>query len=292
MKIRAFVHGPLVPELRPARARRDWVDAFPERHAYRCLPLAIANSFGWEVASPCDLRIDYDGGEGAEAIRISAEDDYPLVGQLAASNFTRGIVTLHTGYVFRTDPGWALLVSGPANEPKDGMHALTGVVETDWLPYPFTMNWQLLRPGTFRFRRGEPFCNIVPVLLDPVAETEVEILDAKEEPNLKERMDGFAARRGKLISDSRSPDLAVTRQAWGREYFKGMLADGTMAMNHVHKLRLAEPVDRRPPPEEAPPAPVRSGLIVSKSLVIDTTAPDGAYLVRRRPGDSEGDSSA
>lgn len=244
MKLKAFVHGHLSPELRPARARRDWMDAFPERHAYRCLPLAIANSFGWEVLSPCDLRIDYDGGMRTESIRVSAEDGFPHVEQLAASNFTRGILTLHTGFIFRTEPGWALLVGGPANEPKDGMYPLTGVVETDWLPYPFTMNWQLLRPGTFRIRKGEPYCTVVPVLLDPVAATDVEILEATEEPQLPERMESFAARRGELLESTRNPD-AEARQHWGREYFKGMLADGTMAQNHVHKLRLSEPVDRR-----------------------------------------------
>jgi len=28
------------------------------------------------------------------------------------------------------------------------------VIETDWLPDPFTMNWQMTRPGTVRFREG------------------------------------------------------------------------------------------------------------------------------------------
>ena len=206
MKIRAFTHGPMVPELKPARVRRDWMDAFPERHAYRCLPLAIANSFGWEVLSPCDLRIDYDGGYGAEAIKIAAEDDYPLVGHFAMSNFTRGVLTLHTGYIFRTEPGWSLLATGPINEPKSFMSPLTGVIETDWLPYPFTMNWQLMRAGSFRLKKGEPFCNIVPVMVDPVSDAEIEIVDGREEPGLIEAMNGFAARRGTLMSNFDDPE--------------------------------------------------------------------------------------
>jgi len=32
--------------------------------------------------------------------------------------------------------------------------AADGVIETDWLPDPFTMNWQMTRPGTVRFREG------------------------------------------------------------------------------------------------------------------------------------------
>jgi len=32
--------------LRAAPPSRDWMDRIPERHAYRCLPLAIANAHG------------------------------------------------------------------------------------------------------------------------------------------------------------------------------------------------------------------------------------------------------
>lgn len=284
MKIRAFTHGPMVPELRPARPHRDWMDAFHERHAYRCLPLAIANNFGWEVLSPCDLRIDYDGGYGADAIKVSAEDDYPLLSHFAASNFTRGILTLHTGYIFRTDPDWSLLVTGPINEPKSFMHPLTGVVETDWLPYPFTMNWQLMRAGTFRLKKGDPFCNLLPVMVEPVAEAEIEIVDGKEEPGLIETMNAFAARRGALISKFDDPDPEKARESWGREYFRGALADGTRATNHFHKLRLAEPVDRRTPEQAAPPvvAPP-SSVIKSKVLGVGTSNPDGSFVVTRKP---------
>jgi hypothetical protein len=258
VKLIAFPYGAMVPELKPARARRDWMDGFPDRHAYRCLPISIANSFGWEVVSPCDLRIDYNGGPLASDLTIAAEDGYDLVDHLAASNFTHGILTLHTGYIFRTEPGWSLLATGPINEPKDGMSPLTGLIETDWLPYPFTMNYQLTRPGTFRIRKGEAFCHVVPILAEPVADAEVEILPIEAEKDLKERMDGFAERRGKLLAAGVTPDPTSVREAWGREYFRGKLADGTSAPRHTHKLRLADPIDRRPavaPAATAAPQP-------------------------------------
>lgn len=261
MKLLAFPYGAMVPELKPARARRDWMDGFPDRHAYRCLPISIANSFGWEVVSPCDLRIDYNGGPLASDLRITAEDGYELVDHLAASNFTHGILTLHTGYIFRTEPGWSLLATGPINDPKDGMAPLTGLIETDWLPYPFTMNYQLTRPGTFRIRKDEAFCHVVPIMGEPVENAEVEILPIEAEKDLKERMDGFAARRGKLLQAGVTPDPMAVREAWGREYFRGKLADGTSAPRHTHKLRLADPVDRRPAapqPADAAPSDVLS----------------------------------
>jgi hypothetical protein len=56
------------------------------------------------------------------------------------------------------------MVQGPINRPKDGIAALSGIIETDWSPYSFTMNWIITRPDTpVRFEKGEPYCHIFPV---------------------------------------------------------------------------------------------------------------------------------
>ncbi|MDG2375799.1 MAG: DUF6065 family protein, partial [Woeseiaceae bacterium] len=35
--------------LRTAQRAREWIEDLPDRFAYRCLPLAIANQVGWEI---------------------------------------------------------------------------------------------------------------------------------------------------------------------------------------------------------------------------------------------------
>ena len=64
---------------------------------------------------------------------------------------------------------WAM---GPPNHIKDGIQPLAGLVETDWLPFPFTMNWLFTRPGTVRFEKGEPFCFITLAQDKPLEEFE------------------------------------------------------------------------------------------------------------------------
>ena len=49
MDLTCFLHPGWQPLIRPAPARRDWMDATPESFAYRCLPLDIANAHGWEL---------------------------------------------------------------------------------------------------------------------------------------------------------------------------------------------------------------------------------------------------
>ena len=38
------------------------MDRIPDNHAYRCLPLNIANSHGWEILSPCAFEVAWRGG--------------------------------------------------------------------------------------------------------------------------------------------------------------------------------------------------------------------------------------
>ncbi len=42
--------------IRPAPQTRAWMDATPDQYAYRCLPLNIANSHGWELLCPAGLE--------------------------------------------------------------------------------------------------------------------------------------------------------------------------------------------------------------------------------------------
>src|SRR5580704_5435987 len=42
-ELTCFRLWPTAPELKPARADRDWMDLTHEHYAYRCIPLSIAN---------------------------------------------------------------------------------------------------------------------------------------------------------------------------------------------------------------------------------------------------------
>ena len=71
MKMTCYALRPDPLPLRPASVSRDWMDRIPNRHAYRCLPLNIANSHGWEIGAPCDLEISWDGGPHAFNLKVA-----------------------------------------------------------------------------------------------------------------------------------------------------------------------------------------------------------------------------
>jgi hypothetical protein len=248
MKLTCYALAPDPLPLRPAPSTRAWMDAIPDRHAYRCLPLAIANAHGWEIGAPCAFEVTWNGWPKASDIKLKALDGYPDLARFASSHFAFGIVTFHLTYLFRTEPGWNLIATGPFNKPKDGIAPLSGVIETDWLPYPFTMNWQMTRSGTVRFEKDEPVCQIFPVPHGALETVEPEILNLSDDPDLEAQALAWKARRDEFMQRFRAHDQATLKEAWQRFYFLGKNPDGTETeASHVSKLRLAVPVDRRNP---------------------------------------------
>src|SRR5437016_3612793 len=60
------------PRLVAARPDRQWMDRFPDQHAYRCLPLSIANAHGWHVLCPAPVEIEWNGGPAVADIKVRA----------------------------------------------------------------------------------------------------------------------------------------------------------------------------------------------------------------------------
>lgn len=246
MKLSCYALSPDPLPLRAASPARAWMDGIPDRHAYRCLPLAIANAHGWEVGCVCDFEATWDGGPHARNLQLRALDGFPNLAQYVMTHFAFGIITFHLTYLFRTEPGWNVLATGPTNEPKDGVAPLTGVIETDWLPYPFTMNWKMTRPGRVRFRKDEPICMLFPVAATAAAETEPVIYDLADDPDLQAQAMQWKDRRDEFMQRFNAGDQAAKKAGWQRDYFLGRRADGAAPdAQHVNKLRLAAPVDLR-----------------------------------------------
>jgi hypothetical protein len=250
MKLKCYAFHEFPPKLVPARPHRQWMDAFNDRHPYRCLPLSIANANGWEVLCPVPIDIEWNGGPAVADLTVTALKPLPgnrPLEHFCRSNFSRGIATIHTDYLFVTEPGWDLVATGPVNDPKDNAYPLTGIMESDWLPYPFTMNWQIMRPGRVRFEEDEPFCFVFPVPKQALLDCEVEIHRLSDNAELSRQHDLFRNSRDEFMKRLQAGDQAAAKQAWQRYYFTGQHPDGKRAEGHINKLRLSEPVDRRKP---------------------------------------------
>jgi len=134
-------------------------------------------------------------------------------------------------------------VQGPPNHIKDGVQPLTGLVETDWLPFPFTMNWMFTRPGRVRFEKGEPFCFLTLMQDKPLAEFQPVVKRLEANRPLREQYDAWYRQREDFNARLMKQDPGAMREAWQRFYFKGELPDdtGPAPKAHVNKRRLKAP---------------------------------------------------
>jgi hypothetical protein len=231
------------PEMVPGRPDRRWMDVFHQRHPYRCLPLTMANTFGWELLCPFGFTAEWNGQPEQEAITITPDRPHANPKEYVVSHFSRGTLTFHTGYLFRTEPGWSMWTSGPPNHVKDGIFPLTGLIETDWLPFPFTMNWLFTRPGKIRFEKDEPFCWITLVQQRPLDTVEPVQRSLVSDPPLSRQYEAWRERRDDFNKRLARLDPKAVKEAWQRYYFKGELpADtGPPPKDHVNKRRLKAP---------------------------------------------------
>jgi hypothetical protein len=222
----------------PAPASRVWMNGTPESFANRCLPLRLANEAGWFLLNEEPIDIEWNGGAGLGDLLVVARDGGPARG--ASSHFGDGILTWQIPYLFRTSPGFNLLVRGPANWIKDGAFPLEGLVETDWSPAPFTMNWKITRPHlTIRFEAGDPICMIVPQRRRELQEFVPMIQSLDADPKLAAEYEQWSESRHRFLEVLNGPEAEWPQIGWQRHYYRGVTVDGKPAEDHQVRLRLA-----------------------------------------------------
>lgn len=228
------------PRVAPASHKRDWMTETPDSFAYRCLPLAIANSHGWEMLSPCGFKARWHGGVDASSVEIVLDPGSdPKRGPV--SLFGSGTLTFHVDGIMRTSEGWNLWVGGPPNAMKDGIAPMGGVIETDWSPYTFTMNWRFTRPDVWiRFEENEPFCFFFPTPRGVVDRLKPELRPMEDEPELLQTFDAWRAARLAFQDWVKRTKPKAPADQWQKLYYRGLHPEGHPGpADHQSKLRLS-----------------------------------------------------
>ena len=142
--------------------------------------------------------------------------------------------------VFRTDPGTDLIVQGPINQPKDAIAPLTGLIESDWGPFNFTMNWKFMRAKTaVRFRKGEPFCNLTLARRGALEDVRPKIMPIAANPALEAEHREWRASRATFIEELKVAGSEARKAGWQKHYQKGIdLHGNAKPFLHLTKSNL------------------------------------------------------
>lgn len=212
--------------IRPAEVRRDWMDAVPASYIYRCVPILAANTMGWELLNPVESRVVWDGGDSAANVKTTCDQPGLFT---ASSHFGSAIATWYVPFLFRTSPDLGLLICGPGNHEHNDAQPLDAFVRTDWLPFPFTLNWKISRANTpVIFKAGEPLARIMPFPIALIDNTQLEITALSSDPGFKAEVQAFGqARAANVAAQQRNAAKAlqageVPKQdgVWNKQYVK------------------------------------------------------------------------
>ena len=144
---------------------------------------------GWELLNPVESEFTWNGGDLNQAINIRHRGQSAFAG---GSHFGSGIVTWYLPFLFRTSPDLGLIVTGPANHERNDAVPLDAYVRTDWLPFPFTMNWRLTcKHAPTTFEAGEPICRILPYPIALLEETRLEIHNLADDPGFLDEVQAW-----------------------------------------------------------------------------------------------------
>ncbi|WP_395397833.1 DUF6065 family protein [Novosphingobium sp. BL-8A] len=292
LDLTCYVYPGWEPRLRPGVPRRTWMDAAPERFPYRCLPLDIANAHGWEILSPVGFEAEWNGGSAVDDVTVRPDAGSP-VERVPVALFGQGVLTFHVEGLFRTPPGYNLWVGGIPNAAKDGIAPLGAIIETDWSPYSFTMNWRFTRPHQpIRFEENEPFAFIFPVERGLIERIRPDVRPIGDDPELQESFEHWSASRDAFQARIAADPPASPSGKWQKFYYRGVGARGEPGVpDHQSKLRLSEfdgampyPSETRTPPATCPvakrPEPASTpGPAPAPALGQDTPAEKLAWLM-------------
>lgn len=250
MDFLCYLHPAWKPLIRPADPTRAWMDATPHAFAYRCLPLNIANAHGWEVLTPTGFSAYWRGGDRPDDVIIRPDPGMTDIAR-PVGLFGQATFTIHIQGLFRTPPGWNLMVGPSPNSAKDGVAALSGVIETDWSPYTFTMNWRFTRRNHWvRFEANEPICFLMPVQRDALERMEPKFVPLSANPDLERQFAAWSRSRDTFQADVKEKPPASTSDQWQKRYYRGLNMDDRQGVaDHQAKLRLKAFADGAPAPE-------------------------------------------
>jgi len=235
-------------KLATAPQGRDWMNETNQSFANRCLPMRMASQSGWVVLNDEPLRAMWNGGPDSGALVIEGAGDFS---SRAVSHFGHGILTFPIPFLFRTPPGTALLIRGPANLPKDAIAPLEGLVETDWAVAGSTVNWKFTRSDTWvEFASGEPICMVVPQRLELLEAMQPQVVGIEENAELHCQYKTWNESVVHFTQRLREHEPEAVKQGWQRYYFRGIAphngSNDPTAEGHRSRLSLREFVEAGP----------------------------------------------
>jgi hypothetical protein len=216
-------------QIEPMNMQRSWMHKTTDKFAYKCLPLGIANQYGWQVLSPVDFSVSWYGGERQEDIVVESDDpDFDKYRHSFNSHFANRVFTINHDFIVTTPENYSLYIRGVPNKEYGILRPLDAIVETDWLPFTFTYNFRFMEIGTVHFKKGEPLFCFFPVERNTVENFKIKEKNIKENPELLDKFEDHSYNRSVANRDGKFQRFYINgTDSYGNKY---------SIKNHIKRL--------------------------------------------------------
>ena len=209
--------------------KRDWFND----HAYYCLPLTIANQYGFGIRSTATFDIVWNGGESIDDTKLIMIEPSENFYQFFDTHFGSGIVTVQNRFSLNTPKGVNLFTMNPPNMFIDGLTNMNGVIETDNIKRDFTFNIKVTRPNhKIRINKGDIISAFMPIqryFVDPYeVKSAREVTSEEFIQHIRQAGQDFSAER-------QGPDREKPHES-GRRYFNGEDVYGCPFYDHQKRF--------------------------------------------------------
>ncbi len=105
------------------------------------------------------------------------------------------------------------------------------------------MNWQMTRPGEVVFKKGEPFCFVMPFEHGKTEQIQPERKLLSSNKQLQDDYLAWNKSRSGFLEKLNARDQDTVKAGWQRHYMRGEKVTGDKADAHQTKRRLKPPKD-------------------------------------------------
>lgn len=222
----------------PADSKREWMNE-DGGWSYNCLPLKIANKYGWFVRCPYDIEITWDGIESEKNFTVNSDNEEFF--KYIDFNFGNGTLTFMLDFIIKSSIGDSLYVRGISNNKKELIYPLDGIVETDWLPFTFSFSYKFLKAGAVKFKKDEPIFMFFPIKRNYIENFDISYKFIGEDQVLKEQRNKFNQSR-----NDHNDNIINNKRSAQKFYIKGAIINEKINIqNHKINLILKQPENRK-----------------------------------------------
>jgi hypothetical protein len=151
-------------------AKRDWMNATFDAHAYKCFPVSLTNQLGWGISFPEDISFIWDGisDSTSDHVKILSGDKYAYSGR------ANGTISFNTGIMFKTNKDISLLSMPVPNFFIDGAVPFTTLISTSFFAGELPVAWMITKPNeVITIKANTPIIAILPIDLVSINNSEI-----------------------------------------------------------------------------------------------------------------------